>query len=290
MNFIRLGNSGLRITELTLGTALTIGTEITGEKKAQALIDTAWDLGIRSFDVSNNYGNGEAEKILGKCLKKYPRQSFVLISKGSWPIGEFPYYQGLSRKHILWAIDESLKRLDMGYVDIYFAHRYDKDVPMREIAKTFNFIIESGKARYWATSEWPLEALQELIQVCDDLNIERPITEQFIYSYAVRKSVTNGVKAFCDKNKMGTMGFSPFCQGYLTGKYRNGIPNDSRIAKKEQINYSKTENFYEQNKERIDYFLAVCEQYHIDSSACALQWCLRQNILPVFGASKATGA
>ena len=286
MNYVRLGNSCLKITELVCGSSLTIGTEIMDEKASEELIDNAWELGIRTFDVSNNYGYGEAERLIGKCLEKYPREEYVLITKGSWPIGETPYHRGLSRKHILWAFEESLKKLNKDYVDIYFAHRYDPEVPMEEIVRTFNWLINTGKVRYWATSEWPLTALQECLDVCDKLNIEKPITEQFIYSFAVQKSVTNGVKAFCDENGMGTMGFSPLCQGYLTGKYRNGVPVDSRIAKSEQINYDKTKNFYAQNKERIDSFLAICEDMKVDYVAAALQWCIRQQIYPVFGSSK----
>ena len=286
MNYVRLGNSGLKITELVFGSALTIGTEIMDEKASEELIDKAWELGIRTYDVSNNYGYGGAERLVGKCLEKYPREEYVLITKGSWPIGETPYHRGLSRKHILWAFEESLKKLNKDYVDIYFAHRYDSEVPMEEIARTFNWLINTGKVRYWATSEWPLTALQECMAVCDKLNLEKPITEQFIYSFAVQKSVTNGVKAFCDENGMGTMGFSPLCQGYLTGKYRNGVPSDSRIAKSEQINYDKTKNFYAQNKERIDSFLAICDEMQVDYVAAALQWCIRQQIYPVFGSSK----
>ena len=286
MNYVRLGNSGLKITELVFGSALTIGTEIMDEKTSEELIDKAWELGIRTYDVSNNYGYGGAERLVGKCLEKYPREEYVLITKGSWPIGETPYHRGLSRKHILWAFEESLKKLNKDYVDIYFAHRYDPEVPMEEIARTFNWLINTGKVRYWATSEWPLTALQECMAVCDKLNLEKPITEQFIYSFAVQKFVTNGVKAFCDENGMGTMGFSPLCQGYLTGKYRNGVPSDSRIAKSEQINYDKTKNFYAQNKERIDSFLAICDEMQVDYVAAALQWCIRQQIYPVFGSSK----
>lgn len=286
MNYVRLGNSGLKITELVFGSALTIGTEIMDQSASEALIDKAWELGIRTFDVSNNYGYGGAERLVGQALAKYPREEYVLITKGSWPIGDTPYHRGLSRKHILWAFDESLKRLDKDYVDIYFAHRYDPEVPMEEIVRTFNWLINTSKIRYWATSEWPLAALQECLAVCDRLNLERPITEQFIYSFAVQKSVRGGVKAFCDETGMGTMGFSPLCQGYLTGKYRNGIPADSRIAKKEQINYDKTPNFYLQNKERIDSFLSVCDEFQADYVAAAFQWCIRQKIYPVFGSSR----
>lgn len=286
MNYVRIGKSGLKTTELVFGSALTIGTEIMNEMDSEALIDKAWELGIRTFDVSNNYGYGGAERLVGKALDKYPREEYVLITKGSWPIGDTPYHKGLSRKHILWAFEESLKKLNKDYVDIYFAHRYDPEVPMEEIVRTFNWLINTGKVRYWATSEWPLAALQECLAVCEKLNMEKPITEQFIYSFAVQKSVTNGVKDFCDEHGIGTMGFSPLCQGYLTGKYRNGVPEGSRIAKSDQINYDKTKNFYVQNKERIDGFLAICDELKVDYVAAALQWCIRQHIYPVFGSSK----
>lgn len=286
MDYVRLGNSGLKITELTFGSALTIGTEIMDMSLAEAIVDKAWELGVRSFDVANSYGNGRAEVLLGHCLSKYPREEYVLLSKGSLPVGPTPYHKGLSRKHILWALQESLKRLDKDYVDVYFAHRYDPEVPMEEIVRTFNYLIQTGKVLYWGVSEWPLEALEECISTCDRLRLERPITEQFIYSFAVQKHIKNGYKAACDSFGMGTMGFSPLCQGFLTGKYRNGIPQDSRIAKSDSIDYQKTKNFYPQNKERIDAFLRICDKYQADYVAVALQWCLRNGICPVFGSSK----
>ncbi|MBO7491513.1 MAG: aldo/keto reductase [Bacteroidales bacterium] len=288
MNYVRLGNSGLKITELTFGLALTIGTEITDVSQAQALIDKAWELGVRSFDVANSYGNGKAEYLLGQCLNKYPREEYVLLTKGSLPVGSTPYHRGLSRKHIMWAFNESLKRLGKEYVDVYFAHRYDPEVPMEEIVRTFNDLVRSNRALYWGVSEWPYEALDECVAVCDRLGMERPVTEQFIYSFAVQKHVKSGYKDTCTKYGMGTMGFSPLCQGFLTGKYRNDIPSGSRIAKSDDIDYQKTKNFYPQNKERIDGFLNICDKYNADYVAVALQWCLRNGVYPVFGSSKVT--
>lgn len=285
MKFVRVGKSGLKVSALTFGSALTIGTECNDKKFAQDMIDTAWDCGIRSFDTSNNYGMGQAENLLGQVLKKYPREEYVLATKGSWPIGDTVYDKGLSRKHILRAFDESMKRLEMDYVDIYYAHRYDPEVSMEEIVRTFNSLIQSGRIHYWATSEWPLSALQECHNVCDKLGLEKPIAEQFIYSFALTKAEKNGVKSFCDDNGVGTLGFSPLCQGFLTGKYRNGIPENSRISKSKKINYDKTINFYHQNKDRIDFFLNTAEKYNIPGGHIALQWCLRKNILPVVGAS-----
>ena len=286
MDYIRLGNSGLQITQVTYGTALTIGTERTDLPYAQSLVDAAWELGIRSFDVSNNYGNGQAEILLGQALSRYPREEYVLATKGSWPVGETPYHRGLSRKHILWAFDESMKRLNTDYVDIYYAHRYDPMTPMEEIVRTFNSLIESGRARYWGTSEWPVEALEECHQVCDRLRMEKPVVEQCIYSYAVRKTDTNGVRDFCRRNRVGMLGFSPLCQGLLTGKYRGGIPGGSRIEKGERLNYNKTSLFYEQNRDAIDRFLELCDKYHVKGAHAALLWCIQQEIYPVLGASR----
>lgn len=285
MEFVRMGCSGLKITSITFGAALTIGTEDHSEAFASSLIDKAWQLGIRSFDVSNNYGMGLAESLVGKALLKYNRQEYVLATKGSWPIGETPYHRGLSRKHILWALEDSLKRLDMEYVDVYFAHRYDSETSMEEIVRTFNSLINSGKIRYWATSEWPISALEECHEICDRLGLEKPIIEQFIYSFAIRKAETNGVKAFCERNGVGMMGFSPLAQGLLTGKYENGIPQNSRIAKSDKINYSKTINIYDQNKSAIDCFVRLCHKYEVKGSHAAIQWCIRNKVFPVLGTS-----
>ena len=286
MEYVRVGNSGLKVTELTFGSALTIGTEDNTETYAQEMIDAAWQAGIRSFDTANNYGMGRAEYLLGIALRKYPRQSYVLATKGSWPIGDGVYERGLSRKHILWAFEESIKRLNVDYVDLYYAHRPDPDVPMEEVARTFNSLIAQGRVRYWATSEWSREQLEKLHQVCDTLGLEKPITEQFIYSYAIQKAEQNGVKSFCDEHGIGTFAFSPIAQGLLTGKYKNGIPKDSRVAKSEQLGYNKTIAIYKQNRKAIDLFVELCDKYSVHGNAAALQWCIRRGIYPVVGASK----
>ena len=286
MKYVRMGNSGLKLTEITFGSALTIGTESMDQCFADKLIDQAWELGIRSFDVSNNYGYGCAEILVGKSLKRYPREEYVISTKGSWPIGESVYHRGLSRKHIMWAFEESLKRMGLDYVDIYYAHRYDSDTPMEEIVRTFNSLIQRGQVRYWATSEWPIDALKECHEVCERLNMEKPVVEQCIYSFAVRKAESNGVKEFCNRNGVGMLGFSPLCQGLLTGKYRDGIPADSRVAKKELLGYDKTLNFYSQNKERIDKYLELCDAYCVRPVDVAIQWAIRKQIYPVLGASK----
>ena len=285
-HFKSIGSSGLRLSTITLGSALTIGTQEVENSYAQSLIDTAWSLDIRSFDTSNNYGDGRAETLLGEVLKRYPRQEYAISTKGSWPIGSGPYYGGLSRKHIFWAFEQSISRLGLEYVDIYYAHRFDPSVSMEEVVRTFNYLINSGRILYWATSEWPLDALFECHKICDQLNLEKPILDQFIYSYAINKADNNGVKDFCESNNIGMLGFSPLAQGLLTGKYQNSIPSDSRIAKSNQIGYDKTKSIYQQYKDRIDYFNKVCCEFDVKGCEAAIQWVIKRGVLPVLGASK----
>jgi aryl-alcohol dehydrogenase-like predicted oxidoreductase len=284
--FERVGKSGLKLSQLTYGSALTIGTESSNVQYAHSMIDKAWDLGIRSFDTSNNYGFGAAEQLLGQALKKYPREQFVLATKGSWPLSSDPYHKGLSRKHIHWAFEQSLNRLGMDYVDIYYAHRFDPETSIEEIVRVFNDLIRSGRILYWATSEWPLSSLVECHNICEKLGMEKPILEQCIYSYAINKADINGVYDFCKSNGVGLLGFSPLAQGLLTGKYRNSIPQDSRIAKSNKIGYDKTSTIFEQHRDRIEFFIETSNKFGIQSTHAAIQWVLRRGVLPVIGASR----
>lgn len=277
----------MKQTEITFGTALTIGGENAEQKYADSMVDTAWELGIRSFDTANSYGNGHAEKLMGIALKKYPREEFILSTKVYWPVGneEIPYNKGLSRKHVLWQIDESLKRLQMDYVDLYYAHRYDPEVSMEEIVRTFNDLIRWGKIRYWGTSQWPLEKLEECHQVCVRLGLEKPIVEQCAYSFAERKIEQNGIREFCENNAVGILAFYPLSQGWLTGKYRKGVSNDSRLKKVDKVISGKMMDFYKQHQKMIDGMFETCDKYNVEPTNLALKWCLRNGIYPVLGAS-----
>lgn len=286
MDWIQIGNSGLKVTQITYGTALTIGVENNSKEFAKEMIDTAWNLGIRSFDTADSYGEGNTELLLGYALQNKPRNEFVLSSKTGQPNSVGPFGRGLSRKHIISNIDKSLDRLQTSYLDLYYAHRPDPEVNTLEIARTFNDLIRQGKILHWGTSEWSVLQLQELYELCDRYNLEKPITEQAIYSFAVQKVHKNGIWDFCKINKIGLFGYSPLCQGFLTGKYVDGIPEDSRIAKANKLNYNKTKNFYEQYKERIDFFINACKKFEVLPVHGALLYCLHKGILPILGASK----
>jgi aryl-alcohol dehydrogenase-like predicted oxidoreductase len=147
-------------------------------------------------------------------------------------------------------------------------------------------MISKGRVLYWATSEWPLSALVECHNVCDQLGLERPILEQFNYSFAINKQDHNGVREFCQGAGVGMLGYSPLAQGILTGKYNFDFPPGSRVAKSSQLGYDKTEKILQQRRKAIDFFLATCKKFEVEGTAVALQWVLRRGVLPVVGASR----
>ena len=273
------------VSRIAFGTALTVGTEIVSEGLSDQLLQTAWNCGVRVFDTSNNYGSGLSESMLGRFLNRFPREHYVLSTKGSWPLSESRFHQGLSRKHLTWSLDKSLKRLGHDYVDIYYAHRYDSSVSMTQIVRTFNHFIQDGKILHWATSQWPLSALELCIKVCDQLGLERPIAEQIGYSYVFRGAEDSGTKDFCERHGIGMFAFSPLAQGVLTGKYFNSIPRESRIAKSDILNYKKTSQILTEKEKDVRSFLLACNDHGVSPVAAALQWVERQGVVPLIGAS-----
>ena len=281
----RLGNSGLEISPLVYGSALTIGTERVDQGFSDMIIDSLWDLGIRTFDTSNNYGAGRSETLLGKSLQKYPRHDYVLSTKGSWALGQGLNESGLGRKHLFDSIDNSLNRLGVDFIDVYYAHRFYEIISMEQIIANFNLLISKGKILHWGVSEWPLSALEECFEICNKTGMEGPIVQQNIYSYAIHPSRENGLLKFAKEHGMGFIGYAPFAQGLLTGKYLHGIPEGSRIDKAESIGYFKTANIQEQIKDKVLTFLNLTSRYELNPTHAAIAWVRREGVVPLFGAS-----
>lgn len=164
MHYRRLGRSGLKVSEISLGAWVTMGSQI-DEKTSTELIKAAFDKGVNFFDNADIYARGEAEKVMGKAIKGINREELVLSSKVFWPTMEGPNGRGLSRKHITESIDQSLTRLGTDYLDLYFCHRYDPDTPIEEVVYTMNTLIEQGKILYWGTSEWRASQIAEAIGI-----------------------------------------------------------------------------------------------------------------------------
>ncbi|QSO47271.1 aldo/keto reductase family protein [Alicyclobacillus mengziensis] len=230
MKYRNLGQSGLRVSEIGLGSWLTYGTA-TEQQTAIECIHRAYDLGINFFDTANAYNRGQAELILGEALRTYPRESYVLATKVYFPMGEGPNDSGLSRKHIIEQCDASLKRLGVDYVDLYQCHRYDSTVPLEETLRALDDLVLQGKILYAGVSEWSAAQITHAKAIEDRRNLRPIISNQPIYNMLVRY-IEKEVIPTSEQFGIGQVVFSPLAQGILTGKYRPGqsIPGDSRAA------------------------------------------------------------
>lgn len=231
MPFRRLGSTGLRIPLFSIGSWLTIGAKV-GTDPAKDIVKAAFENGINMFDTAEGYGHGGAEFELGRIIKelKFRRSDIIVTTKIFFGTRKGPNDTGLSRKHIIEGTKESLQRLQLDYVDIIFAHRPDPTVPIEETVRAFNFIIEKGWAFYWATSEWPAVQIEEAHHVATKLGLIPPVAEQCQHHMFHRERPEKEYAPLYKNYQYGTTVWSALAGGLLTGKYNNGIPEDSRYA------------------------------------------------------------
>jgi len=229
MHYRRLGRSGLKVSEISLGSWVTFGAQI-DETIAINLIKEAYDQGINFFDTADVYANGHAEEVMGKAIKDLPREGLVVSSKVFSATMPGINGKGLSRKHISESIHASLKRLDTDYLDIYFCHRYDPDSPVEEVVRTMTDLIQQGKILYWGTSEWEPWQVMEANGFAREYNLIPPSVEQPQYNLFHRKRVEDGLMPVCRDLGIGLTTFSPLYYGILTGKYNEGVPQGSRAS------------------------------------------------------------
>ena len=263
-----LGNTGLRVSVLSLGNWLN------NEDDAQTLECTkaALNNGINFFDTAEIYGFGAAETTLGKALKELnvPREKIVVTTK-IFRIGNDPNDSFLSRKHIVEGLNNSLKRLQLDYVDIVYCHRYDMKTPMLEVCTSMNWVINKGLALYWGTSEWTACQIMEAYDICEKLGLIKPVVEQCEYNMFRREKMEKEYRDLFKRYKMGTSIFSPLKCGILTGKYMNEIPEDSRANSKNERTKSMMErNDYFKNKKEIDNKLTQLKAIAENKLNCSL--------------------
>jgi aryl-alcohol dehydrogenase-like predicted oxidoreductase len=232
VEFRYLGNSGMQISEITYGNWLTHGSQVENDVATQC-VHAALDAGITSFDTADVYANGKAETVLGEALKGQRRESLEIFTKVFWPVGPDPKHKndtGLSRKHIMEAIDNSLRRLQMDYVDLYQAHRYDIFTPLEETMQAFADVVHAGKAHYIGVSEWTAEQIRNAAELADDLGISL-VSSQPQYSMLWR-IIEDEVVPTSRELGIGQIVWSPIAQGVLTGKYKPGqdAPAGSRAT------------------------------------------------------------
>ena len=229
MHYRRLGRTGLKVSEISLGAWVTFGSQV-DEKVASELIHAAYEQGVNYFDNADMYASGQAEVLMGQAIKDLPREGMVISSKVFWPTMPGPNGRGLSRKHIFESVHASLRRLDLDYLDLYFCHRFDPDTPVDEVVWAMNDLLRQGKILYWGTSEWEPHQIMEAVGVARSLNLVGPAMEQPQYNMFHRKRVENFLTPVCREQGIGLTTYSPLYYGILSGKYNEGIPAGSRAA------------------------------------------------------------
>eukprot|EP00949_MAST-11_sp_MAST-11-sp1_P001134 g1134.t1 len=309
MPFRRLGNSGLLVSRLSFGAWITFGTQLDVDD-VYGLMRLCLSSGMNFFDNAETYNDGVAEEIMGKALVRLKevdglrRGQFVISTKifwgtsrkgkrpGRWQVNE----RGLSRKHIIEGLTDSLQRLQLEYVDIVFAHRPDEGTPMEETVRAMNHVIERGMALYWGTSEWSAYQIRDAIAVADRLNMIRPITEQPQYSMLHRRRLEVEYEPLFESYNYGTTIWSALSSGVLTGKYLNGIPEGSRLSLK-QAKYildgfhAKTRHAgigWDDILERVRGLASIAESLDCSLPQLAIAWTLMNDRVTtvILGATK----
>lgn len=289
LEYARCGKSGLKLPRVSLGLWHNFGDN-NDFKTMQKLCFTAFDNGITHFDLANNYGPpyGSAEinfgRILKQDLKKY-RDELLISTKAGYDMWEGPYGNWGSRKYLIASLDQSLKRMGLEYVDIFYHHRMDKDTPLEETMGALNQIVQSGKALYVGLSNYDGETLAKVSEILTQMHCPF-IINQNRYSIFDRTIENNGLKEMAHKLNKGIIAFSPLAQGLLTDRYLKGIPEDSRI--KTDGRFLKAEILTEKKLMQIANLNEIAKQRGQSLAQMALAWILKDNIVTsvLIGASK----
>jgi voltage-dependent potassium channel beta subunit len=273
MHYRRLGRTGLKVSEISLGAWITFGDQIE-RKTAIDLVHAAYDQGINFFDNADVYAAGQAEIVMGEAIRKLPRETLVISSKVFWPTMPGPNGRGLSRKHITESIDASLRRLGTDYVDLYYCHRYDPDTPIQEVVWTMNHLIQQGKILYWGTSEWEAANIAQAIGIANQLNLIPPVVEQPQYNMFRRKRVEVELEPLTREYTLGLTTWSPLASGILTGKYNDGIPEGSRAAREDMA--WLVDLLSEKRLEAVRKLTTLAEGLQVTTAQLAIAWLLRR--------------
>lgn len=272
MRYRRLGAWGLKVSELSLGAWTTFGDSVRDLERVTEIVRIAYEGGINFYDNADVYANGRAEEVMGSVLAAYPRHTLVLSSKVYWPMSDDVNDRGLSRKHIRESIDGSLRRMQVDYLDLYFAHRYDEETPMDEIVSTFSGLVDQGKILYWGTSEWPAARITEAAAFARENGLHPPAVEQPQYSMLVRDRVEDEVLPATKADGLGVVVWSPLAMGMLTGKYDDGMPEGARLTDNDGF---RERLFSDENRRRVLELREVADALGLSRTQLALAWVLR---------------
>ena len=293
MEYRRLGKSGLKVSALSFGSWVTFSTQADVDLAAK-MMAAAYDAGVNFFDNAEIYAHGKSEEIMGAALKQlgWRRDSYIVSSKVMWGAipNPAPTQRGLSRKHIVEACHQALERLQVEYLDLYFCHRPDPEVPMEEVVRSMNTLIEQGKVFYWGTSEWSAQQLMEAHSVARQYNLIPPTMEQPQYHMFHRERFEVEYGRLYETIGLGTTIWSPLASGLLTGKYNNGIPDDSRmnLPGYEWLRSMLESDEGQKRLKSVRELVPIAEELGVAMPHLALAWCLKNpNVSTVItGASK----
>ena len=273
MEHRRLGESGLKVSAVGLGSWLTFGSALDDDAGRDCL-RTAIEGGVNLIDTADVYARGEAEAFLGRALRDYRRQDLVVATKVYFPMSDGPNDRGLSRKHVMESCHGSLKRLGLEAIDLYQCHRYDPETPLEELVRAMDDLIRQGKVLYWGVSCWTAAQLEAVCEVARRLLAPPPVSNQPPYNL-LQREVEAEVLPASRRLGIGQLAFSPLAQGLLSGKYQGGrIPPASRLADDRRNRWMK-ERLTEDNFRIVDALLAVAADLGVAPATLAVAWTLR---------------
>jgi voltage-dependent potassium channel beta subunit len=274
MRYRRLGRSGLQVSELSLGSWVTYGNQV-DESTAIETLSVAKDAGVNFFDNAEVYAGGRSETLMGNALKHlgWERESYIISTKFYWGIAEGPNRKNtLNRKYLHHAIDGSLQRLQLDYVDLVFCHRPDPNTPIEETVWAMHDMIQRGKALYWGTSEWSAAEIVSAWQIADRHHLHKPVMEQPQYNLFHRQRVEQEYARLYEDLGLGLTTWSPLASGVLTGKYANGVPAGSRstLPGYEWLQKTVTNKDWIAATERLR---PISSEQNCTLSQLAIAWC-----------------
>ncbi len=277
MEYRRMGRSGLQLSTLSFGSWVTFHKQI-DDSIADELMGIAYDKGINFFDNAETYANGQSESMMGRVLKKknWERTSYIVSSKAyfGWKGKDAkPNQTGLSRKHLMEACHEAMERLQVDYLDLYFCHRPDTNVPIEEVVWAMHHLIQQGKVLYWGTSQWSGAEIMEAHKVARQNNLIGPSMEQPQYNMFERFKVEQDYLPVYQNAGLGTTIWSPLAAGFLTGKYISGIPEGSRLGIK-GFDWLKDRWMQDDKMEKVKKLAALAKELGVSLASLSIAWCI----------------
>jgi voltage-dependent potassium channel beta subunit len=280
MIYKNLGNSGLKVSALALGSGMSTVGEKVDSKTFEGIMELAFEKGVNLLDTAENYGMGKAPQIIGEILKRlnWDRSSYVLLSKVFYG-GRRPNQVGLSLKHIRDSCDRALRDLKVDYLDIFLCHSFDANTPLEETVFAMNNLLQTGKILYWGTSNWEADQIAAAIKISKSNGLREPVVHQPCYNLMARKTVEGPLKAIATEYGIGLTTYSPLNCGYLSGKYNRNVPVADSRFELPRFQDAKAELLSSERSQKYSRLVAllnkVADELECTIAQAAIAWCLK---------------